>query len=173
MSVPPAGLALADEGGGRGGRGHGEGYDNDHAPGGPGHDNPSDSHDDRHPDRGAGETDDRPRGPGPQGMGRPPQGGLPPKQFQFGQNDALHARNRGEIISLKEALDAAQTENPGKVIEVKLFQNGDAATYRIKTIDGEGVVKSTKLDARTGQVSGILDIVKRSLGLDENSGGGR
>ncbi len=88
-------------------------------------------------------------------------------------DDAFSARNRGEIVSLKDVLSSAKSAKPGDVIEVKLFQKPEGSVYRVKTIDDDGVVHTVHLDARTGKVMGFLGIVKRSLGLNEDTNRGR
>lgn len=124
-------------------------------------------------------------GSGPGGPARP--GGSPPGSTSEGHpvfthrqdddsissDEALSARNRGEIVSLKDVLDTATHEKPGKVISVKLFDKKDGAVYRVKTIDDNGIVHTVHVDARTGGVIGLLDIVKRSFGLDEDTDSGR
>ncbi len=87
--------------------------------------------------------------------------------------DAFSARNRGEIVSLKDVLSSAKSAKPGDVIEVKLFQKPEGSIYRVKTIDDDGVVHTVHLDAHTGKVMGLLGIVKRSLGLNEDTDRGR
>jgi hypothetical protein len=70
-------------------------------------------------------------------------------------NDALKARSAGQIISLKQAIDA--THSPGsKVIEVKLFGNGNQAVYRIKLMDRDGTIRTVRINAVTAQPGGLF-----------------
>ena len=69
---------------------------------------------------------------------------------QLGHNDAFSAVHAGRMISLKDALAAA---NPGreKVIDVKLFSYGNRAVYRIKLRDQNGAIRTVRINARTGK----------------------
>jgi hypothetical protein len=73
----------------------------------------------------------------------------------LGHDDALDARQAGQIISLKEALAVA---NPGKekVIEVKLFRYLHRAVYRIKLRHVDGSIESVRVNALNGKLDGLF-----------------
>lgn len=69
---------------------------------------------------------------------------------QLGHNDAFSAVNAGRIISLKEALAAANPTRE-KVIDIKLFSYGGRAVYRIKLRTATGAIRTVRINARTGK----------------------
>lgn len=85
-----------------------------------------------------------------------PENGEPKRRAGwFDHNDALNARNAGQIISLKQAIDA--TNSPGsKVIEVKLFGNANHAVYRIKLMDQDGTIRTVRINAITAEPAGLF-----------------
>lgn len=72
------------------------------------------------------------------------------------QDAVLLERRKGQVISLQKALGIANSEVPGKVIDVKLTKGLAGSQYRIKIRRSNGDITTIKLDAKTGSFVGIL-----------------
>lgn len=123
LAACSAGLARADDGGGKGGDGHDggdDGGDDDHG----GDD-----------DGGSGDAGGR--------------GGL-------SHDDARQERLKGDVMPLSKALKLAESTVQGDVIDIRLNKGMRGLYYRFKIRDGQGVIRTLRLDARSGRVLSFL-----------------
>ncbi|MCW8882476.1 MAG: PepSY domain-containing protein [Sedimenticola sp.] len=70
-------------------------------------------------------------------------------------NDHDRARElleAGKIMALEQILENIRDEYPGRLLEVKLEQEGDSVIYEVELLDSEGKVWELKLDAATGEL---------------------
>ncbi|MCW8847286.1 MAG: PepSY domain-containing protein, partial [Sedimenticola sp.] len=58
----------------------------------------------------------------------------------------------GKIMALEQILENIRDEYPGRLLEVKLEQEGDSVIYEVELLDSEGKVWELKLDAATGEL---------------------
>lgn len=65
---------------------------------------------------------------------------------------ARHLKEAGRILPLQEVIKKAQTEHPGRVIEVELDEDDDRHVYEIELLDEHGEVWELKFDAATGEL---------------------
>lgn len=63
---------------------------------------------------------------------------------------AREALERGEILPLRQILDAAQTHHPGEIIEVELERDDGRWIYELKLLGEQGLLLEMELDAATG-----------------------
>jgi hypothetical protein len=75
---------------------------------------------------------------------------------QLSQDDALRERELGTLIPLETALRIAGARVRGRVIDVNLAIRGNKPQYRVKVRRDDGVIKTIRLDARTGRVISFL-----------------
>jgi hypothetical protein len=73
-------------------------------------------------------------------------------QHGLSQDEVLRQARAGKIIALKTALAIVGAKVHGKVIDVKLTQGFTRPYYQVKVRRDDGVIKSIRLDARTGHV---------------------
>jgi uncharacterized membrane protein YkoI len=55
-------------------------------------------------------------------------------------------------ITLKKALEVAQTATPGKVLSNELTDKGGVQAYRVKILTKQSVVKTVFIDATKGEL---------------------
>ncbi len=72
------------------------------------------------------------------------------------QDEALRQRQNGRVIPLETALKIAGRKVPGRVIEVDLAMRRGRPQYQFKIRRDDGVIKTVRLDARTGRIIGLL-----------------
>lgn len=143
----PAFPALARDGGEGEGEGEGDGGDDG------GHDDGG--HDDGdHDDNGGDDGDD---GGGDDG-GHDGDRGKKRNDDELSQDEVLAEREKGRVIPLETALRIANGKVRGRVIDVELTMRAGRPQYRVKIRRGDGVIKTIRLDARTGRVIGFLGI---------------
>ena len=65
---------------------------------------------------------------------------------------AREAMQAEEIQPLAEILQRVSSVVPGRVLEVELERKRDRWIYEFKTIEENGMVRETKVDAKTGEV---------------------
>ena len=75
---------------------------------------------------------------------------------QSDQDRAFAANQKGEIISLKEALKEVSSRYDGKVIEINLHSSLTSEIYQMKLRAPDGTIKILKMDARTGKIAGLF-----------------
>ncbi len=63
---------------------------------------------------------------------------------------ALH--ESGKIMALEKILENIRDEYPGRLLEIKLEQEGDGVIYEVELLDSEGKVWELELDAVTGKL---------------------
>ncbi len=81
------------------------------------------------------------------------------KSDRADQDEALDALKQGKIISLQKALAIANGRYVGRVIDVKLTTSFGRPYYAIKfRLDQSGQIKSVRIDARTGKLTGFLGL---------------
>lgn len=74
----------------------------------------------------------------------------------WSQDRALRERERGRVISLQAVLRIVGGEVRGRVIDIDLGIYGGRPQYRVKVRRADGVIKTVRLDARTGRVIRFL-----------------
>jgi hypothetical protein len=72
------------------------------------------------------------------------------------QDEALKEREKGQVIPLETALRIAGAKVRGRVIDVDLSVRSGAPQYRVKIRRDDGVIKTVRLNARTGKVIGFF-----------------
>lgn len=77
---------------------------------------------------------------------------------ELSQDEVLAEREKGRVIPLETALRIANGKVRGRVIDVELTMRAGRPQYRVKIRRGDGVIKTIRLDARTGRVIGFLGI---------------
>lgn len=75
---------------------------------------------------------------------------------ELSQDEALKEREKGRVIPLETALRVANAKVRGRVIDVDLAMWAGRPQYRVKIRRNDGVIKTVRLDARTGRVLGFL-----------------
>ena len=69
------------------------------------------------------------------------------------EHDAVRAiKQRGDILSLDQILQAARAQHAGRVLESELEQKDGRYVYEVELVDDQGRVWEMKFDARTGEV---------------------
>lgn len=138
LAVCAAAPARADDdGGGKGGDG-GDGHDggDDHG----GDDHGGDDH-------GGDSGDSGNNGGAKDNGGR--RGGL-------SHDDIRAERLKGQVMPLSKALKLAESKMDGDVIDIRLSKGMRGYYYRFKIRDAKGVIRSLRLDARSGRVLSFL-----------------
>ena len=164
LSAPPS-LLLARNGGGPGGHNNGVGNGNGGNNNGVGnddgdHDNGIDN-DDGGNDNGIGIGNDD--GASDNGVGNDDESnddGGPSKKrddVEWSQDRVLKERQLGRVIPLQTALRIVNTKVHGRVIDVDVMVRSGKPQYRVKVRRTDGVIRTVRLDARTGKVIGLLD----------------
>jgi hypothetical protein len=128
LAVASAGQARADDGGGKGGDG-GDGHDGGDDHGG------DDGGDDHGDDDGDGKNGNR--------------AGL-------SHDDAREERLKGEVMPLSKALKLVEGKMEGDVIDVRLSKGMRGYYYRFKIRDDAGVIRTLRIDARSGRLLSLL-----------------
>ena len=166
LSAPP-GLLLARNGGGRGGpnnggNNNGVGNDNSNDPdNGVGNDDGGDH------DNGVGNDDGDNNGVGNDDKGddngtaddaSSMDGGRSKKRedVEWSQDKVLKERQLGRVISLTTALRIVNTKIHGRVIDVDLLVRSGTPQYRVKVRRTDGMIRTVRLDARTGKMISLL-----------------
>lgn len=142
LAVCAAAPARADDdGGGKGGDG-GDGHDG-------GDDHGGDDHggDDGGGDDGGDSGDSGNNGGAKDNGGR--RGGL-------SHDDIRAERLKGQVMPLSKALKLAESKMDGDVIDIRLSKGMRGYYYRFKIRDAKGVIRSLRLDARSGRVLSFL-----------------
>ena len=75
---------------------------------------------------------------------------------EWSQDRVLKERELGRVIPLKTALRIVNARIHGRVIDVDLMVRSGKPQYRVKVRRTDGVIRTVRLDARTGKVIGIL-----------------
>ncbi len=135
-AVMPLSLAYAKDGGDSGGGGGGSGDDG----GG-----------DNHGGRVGGDDDHGGRDSGDDDRGSGRDGGY------SGGSDFDRARDAvrsGRIMSLKAILQKIDVERYGRIIDIRLGRSASRDIYQVKLRDDRGVIRSFRVDARSGAVIG-------------------
>ena len=138
--------ASATPGFARDGGGEGEGGDD-----GGGHDDGG--HDDNGGDDGGGDDG------GGDDKGGDDNGGDRDKKREDGalsQDEALRQRQNGRVIPLETALKIAGKKVSGRIIDIDLTMRHGRPQYQFKIRRDDGVIKTVRLDARTGKIIGLL-----------------
>jgi hypothetical protein len=76
---------------------------------------------------------------------------------EWSQDRVLKERQLGRVIPLETALRIVNTEVHGRVIDVDVTVRGGKPQYRVKVRRKDGMIRTVRLDARTGIVIGLLD----------------
>ena len=161
LSAPPS-LLLARSGDGKGGHDAGDndnGGDNDNDGGNDdgGNDDggDNDGDDSGGSDDGGndnGDADDSGSDDGGDDGGRSKKR----DDVEWSQDRVLKERELGRVIPLKTALRIVNARIHGRVIDVDLMVRSGKPQYRVKVRRTDGVIRTVRLDARTGKVIGIL-----------------
>jgi uncharacterized membrane protein YkoI len=80
---------------------------------------------------------------------------LAPSAAWAARTDVERARelfDAGKIVPFGLILNHARERHPGRVINVKFEEDGEAYRYEVEVIDEEGVVWALIFDARTGDL---------------------
>lgn len=162
LSAPPS-LLLARNGGGPGGHNNGVGNGNGGNNNGVGNDDGDHDNgignDDGGNDNGIGNDD----GASDNGVGNDDESnddGGPSKKrddVEWSQDRVLKERQLGRVIPLQTALRIVNTKVHGRVIDVDVMVRSGKPQYRVKVRRTDGVIRTVRLDARTGKVIGLLD----------------
>lgn len=138
-----------DNGGKDNGNGNGNGNDNDN---GGGNDNDGGN------DNGVG-NDDGGDGDGASNNGSRDDGRGNKKRddTEWSQDKVLREQQLGRVIPLETALRIVNTKIHGRVIDVDVMVRSGKPQYRVKVRRTDGVIRTVRLDARTGTVIGLLD----------------
>jgi len=64
---------------------------------------------------------------------------------------------QGEILSLSEIMNQANSRIPGKILEVELEEKHGRIVYEIEFLGDQGVVMKMLIDARTGQLISVKE----------------
>jgi uncharacterized membrane protein YkoI len=75
-----------------------------------------------------------------------------PARAEDDQEKATRLRESGDILPLEKIVEKAQSEFPGRILEVELEEEGSALHYDIDLLDEAGVVHDLTYDARTGRL---------------------
>lgn len=75
------------------------------------------------------------------------------------RHDHDHDRARaavqaGEVLPLRQVLEALRRTEPGEVLEVELEQDAGRWVYELKLLRPDGTLRRLKVDARTAAVLG-------------------
>jgi hypothetical protein len=76
---------------------------------------------------------------------------------EWSQDRVLKERQLGRLIPLETALRIVDTKIHGRVIDVDVMVRSGKPQYRVKVRRTDGVIRTVRLDARTGKVLGLLD----------------
>lgn len=168
LSAPPN-LLFAKNGDGQGGHDNGNdngvgnddggndnGVGNDHGDdNGVGNDDGGDDNDVGNDDGGDDNSDSDDVG---DDDGSSDDGGRSKKRddVEWSQDRVLKERELGRVIPLKTALEIVNTKILGRVIDVALMVRSGKPQYRVKVRRTDGVIRTVRLDARTGKVIGLL-----------------
>jgi uncharacterized membrane protein YkoI len=69
------------------------------------------------------------------------------------QDEALHLREQGKIISLESLLELIALSHPrARLLEVELEEDDDIYIYEVEIATGNGVIRELEIDARTGKI---------------------
>jgi uncharacterized membrane protein YkoI len=75
---------------------------------------------------------------------------------EWSQDRVLKERQLGRLIPLKTALRIVDGKVRGRVIDVDLMVRSGKPQYRVKVRRTDGVIRTVRLDARSGKVIGLL-----------------
>lgn len=75
---------------------------------------------------------------------------------EWSQDRVLKERQLGRVIPLKTALRIVDGKVRGRVIDVDLMVRSGKPQYRVKVRRTDGVIRTVRLDARSGKVIGSL-----------------
>lgn len=143
VAAPPLSFVYAKDGDGSGGDSDG---------GGSGHGGGDDGGGDNHGGRGGGD-DHGTRGSadGDRGEAGGSSGTRPGRADYERARDAVRD---GQIMPLKSILQKIDVERYGRIIDIRLGRSQSQDIYQVKLRDGGGVIRTLKVDARTGAVLG-------------------
>lgn len=71
-------------------------------------------------------------------------------------DDARAERLKGEVMPLSKALQLVERKVDGDVIDIRLSKGARGYYYRFKIRDGDGVIRTLRLDARSGRILSFL-----------------
>ncbi|MBB1248464.1 MULTISPECIES: PepSY domain-containing protein [unclassified Rhizobium] len=71
-------------------------------------------------------------------------------------DDARQERLKGEVMPLSRALKLVESKMEGDVIDVRLSKGMRGYFYRFKIRDDAGVIRTLRIDARSGRVLSLL-----------------
>jgi hypothetical protein len=71
-------------------------------------------------------------------------------------DDARQERLKGEVMPLSKALMLVERKIDGDVIDIRLSKGARGYYYRFKIRDGAGVIRTLRLDARSGRILSFL-----------------
>ena len=78
--------------------------------------------------------------------------GLAPVAARDDHEQAREAVQAGQILPLRQILEALERSHPGRVLEVELERRHDLWMYEVKLLQPDGRLVKLRLDARTGEV---------------------
>ncbi len=61
----------------------------------------------------------------------------------------------GEILSLSEIMEQANSRVPGKILEVELEEKGSMIVYEIEFLSEQGVIMEMLINARSGKLISV------------------
>jgi len=67
------------------------------------------------------------------------------------QEEARALRERGEILPLASVVDRFAGADPVRLLHVELRDLGGEYLYQVEFLDGAGILKKLRVDARTGR----------------------
>lgn len=94
---------------------------------------------------------------------------LPMGASYGGESDheqARHALEAGEILSLRTVMDQVERDYPGQIVKIEFERDDGVWLYEIKVLQSGGRLVKMKIDARDGTVLKIKGPDMRHKGRD-------
>lgn len=94
---------------------------------------------------------------------------LPTGASYGGESDheqARHALEAGEILSLRTVMDQVERDYPGQIVKIEFERDDGVWLYEIKVLQSGGRLVKMKIDARDGTVLKIKGPDMRHKGRD-------
>ncbi|HUG59437.1 MAG TPA: PepSY domain-containing protein [Candidimonas sp.] len=79
---------------------------------------------------------------------------------------ARHALEAGEILSLRTVMDQVERDYPGQIVKIEFERDDGVWLYEIKVLQSGGRLVKMKIDARDGTVLKIKGPDMRHKGRD-------